>query len=69
MKICRTLRHGFVNCEALKYRLSHGLLIPDALIAATAIIRDESFISKNQRDYRFINELKLLAYPIKSIKY
>lgn len=52
-----------------QYRLSHGLLIPDALIAATAIIREESFISKNQRDYRFINELKLLAYPIKSIKY
>ncbi len=47
-----------------QYRLSHGLLIPDALIAATAIIRDESFISKNQRDYNFINELKLLAYPL-----
>jgi predicted nucleic acid-binding protein len=47
----------------LHYRLSHGITIPDALIAATAIARDQSFISKNQRDYKFIKELKLLNYP------
>jgi predicted nucleic acid-binding protein len=46
-----------------KYRLSHGLLIPDALIAATALYNDCSFITKNQRDYRFINGLCLLDYP------
>lgn len=46
-----------------QYRLSHGLLIPDALIAATAISQKLKFISKNQRDYRFIHELKLLSYP------
>jgi len=46
-----------------RYRLSHGLLIADALIAATAIISDLSFVSKNQRDYRFIEELQLLTYP------
>lgn len=45
------------------YRLSHGLLIPDALIAATAIATDVSLISKNQRDYRFIEKLNLLPYP------
>lgn len=45
------------------YRLSHGLLIPDALIAATAIIIDASLLSKNQRDYRFIQGLSLLSYP------
>ena len=45
------------------YRLSHGLLIPDALIAATSITTDIPFISKNQRDYRFIEKLKLLPYP------
>jgi hypothetical protein len=45
------------------YRLSHGLLIPDALIAATAINLECAFVSKNQRDYRFISELNLLPYP------
>ena len=46
-----------------KYRLSHGLLIADSLIAATAIIIDIPFISKNQRDYQFIEDLNLLSYP------
>jgi predicted nucleic acid-binding protein len=41
--------------------LSHGLLIPDALIAATAIVLDYDFITKNQRDYRFVNGLKVLS--------
>ena len=45
------------------YRLSHGLLIADSLIAATAIIWNYPLISKNQRDYRFITELDLLPYP------
>ena len=47
------------------YRLSHGLLIADGLIAATAIIWNSPFISKNQRDYRFIQSLNLLPYPYK----
>ena len=45
------------------YRLSHGLLIADSLIAATAIIYELPFITKNQRDYRFIQNLNLLPYP------
>lgn len=47
-----------------KYRLSHGLLLADALIAATALVVDCEFISKNQRDYRFVDKLKLLDYPL-----
>lgn len=51
--------------ELLKtYRLSHGLLIADALIAATAIINGTQLISKNQKDYRFIEQLDLLEYPL-----
>ncbi|HPY40215.1 MAG TPA: type II toxin-antitoxin system VapC family toxin [Thiolinea sp.] len=46
------------------YRLSHGLLIPDSLIAATAMDLEILLISKNQRDYRFIEKLDLLPYPI-----
>lgn len=50
--------------ELLKtYRLSHGLLIADALIAATAIITKTQLISKNQKDYRFIEKLDLMKYP------
>ena len=46
-----------------QYRLSHGLLIADALIAATAMEHNESFITKNQRDFRFIASLNLQPYP------
>jgi predicted nucleic acid-binding protein len=46
-----------------QYRLSHGLLIPDAMIAATAITMGHPLISKNQRDFRFIDGLQLLTYP------
>ncbi len=45
------------------YYLSHGLLIADALIAARAIAHNISLLSKNQRDFRFIQELTLLPYP------
>ncbi|MEH2182023.1 type II toxin-antitoxin system VapC family toxin [Nostoc sp.] len=45
------------------YRFSHGLVIPDSLIAATAIVGNYPFITKNQRDYRFIQGLNLLPYP------
>lgn len=44
------------------YNLSHNLLIPDALIAATALIHDEEFVTKNQRDFRFVGRLRLLRY-------
>ena len=41
------------------YFLSHGLLIADGLIAATALFYDEAFVTKNQRDFRFITGLNL----------
>ncbi len=47
----------------LKYRLSHGVLIADALIAATAISINIPFVTKNQRDFHFINGLNLIPYP------
>jgi predicted nucleic acid-binding protein len=46
-----------------RYRLSHGLLIADALIAATAIVLESPLVSKNQGDYKFIADLTLLPYP------
>jgi len=60
--------NGVITAKATdllrQYRLSHGLLIPDALIAATALFFDQSFITKNQRDFRFITGLGLLPYPL-----
>ncbi|MDX2043547.1 MAG: type II toxin-antitoxin system VapC family toxin [Acidobacteriota bacterium] len=46
-----------------QYRLSHGLLIADSIIAATAIEHGQPLITKNQRDFRFITDLSLLPYP------
>jgi len=45
-----------------QYNLSHGLLIADALIAATAMTLGEPFATKNQRDFRFITGLNLIEY-------
>lgn len=47
-----------------QYRHSHGLLIADALIAATAIEKNMVLLSKNQKDYRYIKELQLIPYPV-----
>lgn len=46
-----------------EYRLSHGLLISDALISSTALEFNKPFTTKNQRDFRFIPGLNLLPYP------
>ncbi len=45
-----------------RYNLSHGLLIPDALIAATALTLEKPLATKNRRDFRFISGLNLLPY-------
>lgn len=46
-----------------RFRLSHGLLIPDALIAATAATAGIAFVSKNRKHYEFIPDLSLVTYP------
>jgi predicted nucleic acid-binding protein len=57
-----------ISSQAVKllhqYRLSHGLLIPDALIAASAVVTGYSLLTKNQRDYRFIGGLDLLPFSV-----
>ncbi len=62
IKLNETISEKAVELLRL-YRLSHGLLIADSLIAATALTLSSSFISKNQRDYKFISGLNLLPYP------
>jgi predicted nucleic acid-binding protein len=45
------------------YRLSHGLMIPDALIGAMAIAYDLELYTYNQKDFRFMPHIKLYALP------
>lgn len=43
------------------YRLSHGLLLPDSIIAATALIADVELYTYNIKDFKFILQLKLYS--------
>ncbi|WP_205879018.1 type II toxin-antitoxin system VapC family toxin [Leptolyngbya sp. BC1307] len=45
-----------------EYSLSHKLAIPDALIAATALVNDISLYTLNIKDFRFIEGLTLHTY-------
>ena len=45
-----------------EYALSHGLEIPDALIAATAEIHGLVLITGNIADYRFLPGLHLRVF-------
>ena len=45
-----------------RYRLSHGLLMADALIAATALVNDLEIVTRNTKDFRFIDGLRLVDY-------
>ena len=47
-----------------QYRLSHGIAMADGLIAATALSQSIPLASKNQRHFRYIENLNLLPYPI-----
>ncbi len=41
------------------YSLSHKLSLPDAFIAATALIRDIELYTLNTKDFQFVPDLKL----------
>ena len=42
-----------------EYSKSHNLMIPDAIIAATAILQQIELFTYNTKDFHFIKELKL----------
>jgi len=42
-----------------KYYLSHGLLIPDAIIAATAITFNFKLFTLNLKDFKFLPGIQL----------
>jgi len=43
-----------------KFKLSHGLQIPDAIIGATAVIHQIPFYTYNTKDFDFIPGIKLI---------
>ena len=45
-----------------KYKLSHGLDMPDSLIAATAIELDMPLFTYNTKDFRYISGIHLYEY-------
>lgn len=45
------------------YCLSHRLQLPDALIAATALVNGFDLGTINKKDFRFIEGLRLVDYP------
>lgn len=47
-----------------KYAGSHGLSIPDALIAATSVESGDSLCTSNVRHFRAVPELELVALRI-----
>jgi tRNA(fMet)-specific endonuclease VapC len=56
--IDRPISEQFIQFMA-NYSLSHKLTIPDALIAATALVNDLELYTLNIKDFRFIENLRL----------
>jgi len=42
-----------------QFNLSHGLLIPDAIIAASAVVHQIELFTYNVKDFQFIPDIKL----------
>lgn len=47
---------------AYEYRLSHGLALADAMIAATSIQTDLELFTYNTKDFKFIKNLSLFKF-------
>ena len=49
-----------IEIETINLRKSNKIKLPDAIIAATAIVNDYTLISANTKDFKPITQLKLL---------
>ena len=49
-----------VKLKTAEIRKAHKLKLPDAIIAATAIVYDLTLISRNVSDFKNINGLKIM---------
>jgi predicted nucleic acid-binding protein len=48
-----------IKLETIKIRKNHSIKLPDAIIAATAIVKDYSLITRNVEDFKNISNLTL----------
>jgi len=44
------------------YRISHGLALPDCMIAATSLILELDLFTHNVKDYKFMRKLDLYEH-------
>ena len=62
-KRLKVLLDNAITIEALhlfeNYRLSHGIAIPDCLIASTTKVLDAELFTYKIKDFKFISKLKL----------
>ena len=56
----RSITNAAINLIE-QYSKSHGLQIPDALIAATAICKDMELLTYNIKNFKFIQDIKLFS--------
>ena len=70
-KFCDTFERLFLTKEVEKQviniRKSHKIKLPDAIIAATAITYQLTFVTCNTNDFKKISGLKILEPEIRSI--
>ncbi|MGP8215037.1 MAG: type II toxin-antitoxin system VapC family toxin [Bacteroidia bacterium] len=57
LPLTETISNAFIGLS-LNYSYSHHIKIPDALIAATAIVYGIPLFTENKKDFDFIRELK-----------
>lgn len=50
------------------YSNSQGLLLADAIIAATALQYDLVLVTDNTKDFQFIKDLKILKPPFRKLE-
>ena len=58
LAVDKTVSERFIQLME-NYALSHKLAIPDAIIAATALVNNLDLYTLNQKDFRFISNLSL----------